>query len=295
MNIIDSISSHSLWLKLNKKFKIIPISPASYPYCECKDIQSIAGINLYNNKPLLNKYVNPFHSNSDEKRFEDLYKALNVKDENVIIWCINGGYGSAKLIPFLENVAKPNVEKIFIGYSDITALHLFFFQKWGWKTIHGPCLGELFKKDKDINNFLNLFDCLLRKDFTNRKFVKCIKPLNLAAEKFKDQIDGYKFIGGNLALIQTSLGTNWKIDIKNKVLFLEDIGEAGYKVDRMLNHISSVLNIRTAKAIIFGEFINSDEFIDFTINNFANLNSSIPIYKTGKLGHGKYNLPVIYN
>ena len=91
------------------------------------------------------------------------------------------------------------------------------------------------------------------------------------------------------------MGTSWQIDIKNKVLFLEDIGEAGYKIDRMLNHISSVLNIRSAKAIIFGEFVNSDEFIDFTISNFVNLNSSIPIYKTGKLGHGKYNLPVIYN
>ena len=127
-NIIDSISSHSLWLELNKKFKIIPISPASYPYCEYKDIQLISGINLYNNNPLLNKQVNPFHSNSDEKRFEDLYKALNIKDENVIIWCINGGYGSAKLIPFLENVAKPNIEKIFIGYSDIKALHIFFLK-----------------------------------------------------------------------------------------------------------------------------------------------------------------------
>ena len=295
MSIIDSISSHSLWLKLNKKFKIIAISPASYPYCEYKDIQSIAGINLYNNKLLLNKDVHPFHSNSDEKRFEDLNKALNIQDENVIIWCINGGYGSAKLINYLQRQSKPKCEKIFIGYSDITALHLFFSQKWSWKTIHGPCLGELFKEDKDINNFLNLFDCLLRKDFTNRKFVKYIKPLNLAAEKFKDQIDLFKFTGGNLALIQTSLGTSWQIDIKNKVLFLEDIGEAGYKIDRMLNHISSVLNIRTVKAIIFGEFINSDEFIDFTINNFVNLNSSIPIYKTDKLGHGKNNLPIIYN
>lgn len=295
MSIIDLISSHSLWHKLNKKFKIIAIAPASYPYCEYKDIESIAGINLYNDRLFLDKNVHPFHSNSDEERFKDLYKALNIEDRNVIIWCINGGYGSAKLINYLQKQSKPKCEKIFIGYSDITALHLFLSQKWGWKTIHGPCLGELFKKDKNIDNFLNLFDRLLRKDFTNRNFNKYIKPLNSAAEKFKDQIEYCKFTGGNLAIIQTSLGTNWQIDIKDKVLFLEDIGEVGYRIDRMLNHISSVINIKSAKAIIFGEFLKSDEFINFSIDNFVSLNPSIPIYKTDKIGHGKNNLPIIYN
>ena len=293
--IIEELFKHSLWKKLNKEYKIFPISPASYPYCEYDDIKSISGINLYKTDPLFDKNVHPFHSNTDEKRLESLNKALYLEDKNIIIWPINGGYGSSKLINYLQKQPKPNCKKIFIGYSDITALHLFLSQEWGWKTIHGACLGELFKKDKNIDNFLKLFELILKKDFSNRNVFNFIKPLNFAAKKFIDNISNYKFTGGNLAIIQTSLGTNWQIDIKNKILFLEDTGEVGYRVDRMLNHIKSVLNIINVKAIIFGEFIKSDEYIDFVINNFTTENSSIPIYKTDKIGHGKNNLPIIYN
>ena len=78
-------------------------------------------------------------------------------------------------------------------------------------------------------------------------------------------------------------------------MFLEDVGEEGYKVDRMLYHLKSTLELEDVKAIVFGEFIKSDEYMNFAINDFANQNSEIPMYITNKIGHGKNNFPVVYN
>ena len=294
--LIDEICTHPLWKELNSKYKILPISPASYPYCEYEKIKAIPNINLSNIDPLLDKTSHPFHSNTDEKRLEVLNKALYSDDKNLIIWCVNGGYGSSKLIQFLDKQTKPKIEKNFIGYSDITALHLFLSQKWGWKTIHGACLGELFKNNKNINNFIQVLNLVLNDKYTiNDNCFDGITPLNISAKKFKDKLNNYELTGGNLAIIQTSFGTNWEIDTRDKILFLEDVGEEGYKVDRMLYHLKSTLKLENVKAIIFGEFIKSDEYINFAINDFANQNSEIPIYRTNKIGHGKNNFPVVYN
>jgi muramoyltetrapeptide carboxypeptidase len=294
--LIDEICIHPLWKELNNKYIILPISPASYPYCEYEKIKAIPKINLSNIDPLLNKDSHPFHSNTDENRLEVLNKALYSDEKNLIIWCINGGYGSSKLIKFLDKQIKPKIEKIFIGYSDVTALHLFLSQKWGWKTIHGACLGELFKNNKNANNFIHVLNLVLNNRRTvNDNYFSDIIPLNISAKKFKDKFDNYELTGGNLAIIQTSFGTNWQINIKDKILFLEDVGEEGYKVDRMLYHLKSTLELEDVKAIVFGEFIKSDEYMNFAINDFANQNSEIPMYITNKIGHGKNNFPVVYN
>ena len=175
-------------------------------------------------------------------------------------------------------------------------MHLFLSQKWGWKTIHGACLGELFKNNKNINNFIQVLNLVLNDKYTiNDNYFDDITPLNISAKKFKDKLDNYELTGGNLAIIQTSFGTNWQINIKDKILFLEDVGEEGYKVDRMLYHLKSTLKLGDAKAIIFGEFIRSDEYVNFAVNDFANQNSEIPMYKTNKIGHGKNNFPLVYN
>ena len=294
--LIDKICIHPLWKELNSKYKIFPISPASYPYCEYEAIRAISGINLWDSDPLLNKDCHPFHSNTDEKRLEALNKALYSDEENLILWCINGGYGSSKLIQFLDKQTKPKIEKKFIGYSDITALHLFLSQKWGWETIHGACLGELFKDNKNANNFLSIFNLILNNNpIVNDSILSDITPLNILAKRFKEELSYHNLTGGNLALIQTSIGTNWQINIQDKILFLEDVGEDGYKIDRILYHLKSALKLEDVKAIIFGEFIKSDKYADFAINNFANQNPTIPIYKTNKIGHGKNNFPIIYN
>jgi muramoyltetrapeptide carboxypeptidase len=152
------------------------------------------------------------------------------------------------------------------------------------------------KSNKNANNFIHILNLILNnKHKVNNNYFSDIISLNISAKKFKYELGNYELTGGNLALIQTSFGTNWQINIKDKILFLEDVGEKGYKVDRILYHLKSTLKLEDVKAIIFGEFIKSDEYINFAINDFANQNSEIPIYRTNKIGHGKNNFPIIYN
>ena len=294
--MIEQIYNHPLWIELNQKYKIAVISPASYPYCSLEQIHSIPNINLFNMDSLLNQDAHPFHSNDDKRRLKALNEALYSDEENLIIWCINGGYGSSKLIQYLDEQQKPRVEKIFIGYSDITALHLFFSQKWNWATIHGACLGELFKKNKDVNNFLQLFNLILKK--SNEFRIHDLRPLNDAASSIKDKfaknLGGYRWTGGNLAMVQSGLATSWEVDAQGKVLFLEDIKEEGYKVDRMLHHLLAAKKLHGVEAVVFGDFSDGDEHVGYAVNAFAKMCAQVPMFKTSYIGHGAHNLPIIY-
>lgn len=234
--------------------------------------------------------VLPFHTNTDEKRFEYLKKALYDPCENTVIWTLRGGYGSARLISDLKRLKKPKQEKIFIGYSDITALHLFFSQKWHWKTIHGAAMVDMLNPAKDPNNFLKIAEMVSKEK--NVFTLEPLFPLNEAAEHFS-KIQG-RLTGGNLSVVESSIGSDWQIDSKNKIVFLEDTGEKGYKIDRMLYHLRQAGIFRGVKAVIFGDFVLSDEYLDFALERFAK-EINIPVFKSDQFGHGKKNYPLIYN
>lgn len=94
------------------------------------DLKNITTLNLNMSAKCFSKGELPFLASTDEIRFNCLKDALYNKSSN-IVWSLRGGYGSARLIPDLFKLPKPNKEKFFIGYSDITALHLFLSQEWG--------------------------------------------------------------------------------------------------------------------------------------------------------------------
>ena len=83
-----------------------------------------------------------FPSIAASQRFKQLEKAITAKDSE-IIWCSRGGYGSAEILPFLMKMKKPKTPKIFIGFSDISALNIFLIQQWNWKLISAPMLIQL--------------------------------------------------------------------------------------------------------------------------------------------------------
>ena len=266
------------------------ISPAS----KVPDLQALTKIpNLNFNIPKNSKQATSltFLSAGDKERFADLKEALYDTPNN-IIWCARGGYGSARLIDNLFQLSKPNKEKMFIGYSDITALHLFLSQHWGWKTIHAAVPLELFMPDKDPKNFTLLADLI------NHKASSCsiddLQPINNIAKQITTPIVGFT-TGGNLTIIQTSIGTKWQIDSKNKILFVEDIDLLGYQVDRALYQLLQVGIFKDAKAIIFGTFSRGDELVWRVITEFCNSKLTIPAYKSQQFGHDRFNRPIIYN
>lgn len=242
-----------------------------------------------------------FHANSDENRFLQLKNALEDKSSNTIIWTLRGGYGSARLIDYLSQCPKPTTEKFFIGSSDITALHLFLSQQWGWQTIHGAGLASLLNPNQDPQNFEQIATIVSKSKKTLT--LGPLIPLNTAASKIK-KISG-RITGGNLATLQTSIGTPWQIQTAGKILFLEEVGEKGYRIDRAFNHLKQAGLLKKVRAIILGQFItpatlDSSEFsaitetIRIAIERFAK-DTQIPVFKNDQFGHGHINYPIVYN
>jgi muramoyltetrapeptide carboxypeptidase len=137
----------------------------------------------------------PLLSNSDKYRYAHLKSALFAKDSKVI-WCLRGGYGSLRLLPEISRLSRPKAQKLFIGLSDIASLHIFFTQKWGWHTVHGPMLGKLKTRTRQEQDEINdlVFGRKDQIEFSN------LIPLNEPARK-KKLINGH-VLGGNLMTIQ---------------------------------------------------------------------------------------------
>lgn len=230
-----------------------------------------------------------FHSADDELRFKCLKRAIYDKEVEVI-WSLRGGYGSSKLIQKLMKLPPPKEQKIFIGYSDITAVHLFLNQKWGWKTIHGPCLYELLINQKDVSSILKLANFI-----KYRKKAITIQNIISMNDMARDNngISGV-LVGGNLTTITTTLGTDWSIKTQGKIFFLEDTNVKPYQIDRLLNHLNQAKVCQNVKAIIFGNFNQDDKSTLGVLQRFAN-EVKTPVFKTNKFGHGKFNDPIICN
>lgn len=277
------------FLEILKKTEIEIVAPATgVDKKMIKDLQNIPGLQLHFPPECFNGGSTLFHSHTDEMRFKCLKNAIYSSSNNVI-WALRGGYGSAKLISELAKLPKPATEKLFIGYSDMTALHIFFSQVWGWKPIHGAMAKELLDDDKKRDNFNKLAEIIAGK--VGEVKISGLKGLNSKA-KSEAKVTGL-LTGGNLTMIQTSIGTIWQIDTKNKILFLEDRGIAPYQVDRTLLHLKQAGLLKEVSAIIFGDFGGGDNMIKL-LEDFA-ASQNIPIYMSDHFGHGKINDPLIYN
>ncbi|MBY0414117.1 MAG: LD-carboxypeptidase, partial [Bdellovibrionales bacterium] len=147
------------------------------------------------------------HSNDDGKRFHFLKKAIEAKDSHAI-WCLRGGYGSNRLIPMLAKLKKPKNAKLVIGLSDVTSLHSFFIQEWNWPVLHAPILDRMGKGVSLPRHEKELKDLLFGKK-TEIEF-KSLKPMNSAAKNIKTLKS--KIVGGNLTVLQSSMGTPWQIN-----------------------------------------------------------------------------------
>lgn len=231
-----------------------------------------------------------FHVYSDEKRLNDLVDAIH-DDKIPYVWCLKGGYGSQKLVPFLDQIKKPQKAKMIIGYSDITALHLFLNQKWGWKTIHGAMVFELMSQKKDAENFKYLQQIIQNPGHLIS--YDSFEPMNDIA-KNKISVQG-QLTGGNLTVLMHTLKTSNEIVTKDKIIILEDVNEKPYRVDEALNHLLQAGKLNDAKAIVFGDFSMKDcsDLMNRMLNQFAQ-KLKIPVFRWKKCGHAYHNYPFIY-
>jgi muramoyltetrapeptide carboxypeptidase len=232
-----------------------------------------------------------FSSNTDEYRFNHLKNALLAEDSRAI-WCIKGGYGSPRLIPYLETLTPPKQCKLMIGFSDITAIHLFLQQRWGWSSLHAKML-FVFCREKIDQPAIDELVPLLSGE---RKEVRYsgLEPLNEAA-KTRRVIHGV-VTGGNLSLLQVSIGTTWQLESAGKILFIEEIGERGYRIDRKLEHMRQAGLFKDVPAIVIGDMTEGQEpdgriLVEDAILRFA-ASTPIPVMRVRGIGHDVINHPL---
>lgn len=277
---------------LNKGDKIIVVAPAGIVNKDdlAYGIQTLKswglvvelGKNIFSN--------NTYFSSEDEKRLSDLQEALN-NNEYKAIFCARGGYGSVRIIEKIDWQHFFKNPKWIIGFSDITLL-LNKVQSFNIPCIHGPMPASFSKYQNDESlHYLHqlLFNGFysFRLPFENVVFLK--KDFNQLNETIT---------GGNLSLLQNSIGTSYALQTKNKILFIEDVDEYPYKIDKMLYHLYHSGYLTKIKGIILGNFnlLKQDrEFpntIQDTLKSFA-LNNLEFIINDFPAGHDQLNYPIV--
>ena len=239
-----------------KKGDKIALIGASSPIAQDRIEPSIKAMEELGFEVVLGESVRGYHgflSGSDELRAKDIN---NMFEDKTIrgIFAIRGGYGAARLLNMLDYDLIMKNPKIFAGYSDVTILHNVFNERCKLITFHTPMASTEFYKGVD--------------DYTMNYFKKNIfsdEPLgileNPIGQEIKTLVSGKakgKIVGGNLSLIASSMGTPYELDTKGKILFLEDVDEHPYKIDRMLLQLKQCGKFKDAEGIILGAWTNCE-------------------------------------
>ncbi|MDW8802403.1 LD-carboxypeptidase [Clostridium sp. A1-XYC3] len=185
---------------------------------------------------------------TDNDRAEDLMNMFLDKDIDMIL-CVRGGYGSMRILPLIDfDIIKKN-PKIFAGFSDITTLLNCIVQKCQLTTFHSPMCNSNFYDEPTIKSFLDTL-MLGYKPFIIKN------PKRIATIGIDKTHAIGQLVGGNLSLICSTLGTPFEIDTNDKILFIEEVGEQPYKIDRMLTQLLLSEKLQKCAGIILGQFTN---------------------------------------
>ncbi|SFI24140.1 muramoyltetrapeptide carboxypeptidase [Tindallia magadiensis] len=195
-----------------------------------------------------------FLAAEDEVRAKDLNKMFEDPRIDGII-CLRGGYGSSRILERLDQDMIRKNPKVLMGYSDITSIHLLLNQQLELITFHGPMLASDFSQGEEPFTIESFEKTCMQGEYTGTiqnpkgKAIECLVPGKAHGP----------LVGGNLAVVAASMGTPYEIHTKGKILFLEDVGEDTYKIDRMLTQLKLAGKLSEANGIIFGDFKGCDQ------------------------------------
>ena len=227
-----------------------------------------------------------FTAGTDAERLADLHSMFG--DKQVAgIWCARGGYGCGRLLPDINYKLIRKNPKVLIGFSDITALLQALYKETGLVGFHGP-VGS-----SDFTDYT--------KEYLTKVLIEPADKLTIALAKenqvlanedtvyqtatIRGGIATGKLIGGNLSLLAPLAGTKFQPNIKGKLLFIEEIGEAPYRIDRMLTQLRQSYPLKEAAGIILGVFRSCE---------MKEGSRSLSLMETLKDRLGDLNIPVFY-
>lgn len=223
-----------------------------------KGLQNLAQMGF---KTKVGKYArgrNGFLSGTDKERLDDLHWAFADKEIKAV-WCVRGGYGTSRILSGLDYKLIEKNPKIFIGFSDITAIHLAIYKKTGLVTFHGPNAASNYS-DYSRKHVLESLMNPAEKYEINLPEVpegedpELYKTITITKGKCRGEL-----IGGNLSLLVALTGTQYGLErVRGNILFIEDVSESPYRVDRMLTQLRDSINLRSLAGIAIGVFTKGD-------------------------------------
>jgi len=209
----------------------------------CIDVLQQWGYQVMVGKTLGSNSLNYF-SGTDEDRRDELQAMLDDANINAIL-CGRGGYGVGRIIEQLDFKAFKKNPKWIIGFSDITVLHSHIFTNLKISTLHAP-MAAAFNDGEYKNEFIqSLQKAIVGKKATYKTAVHALNKIGVASGEL---------VGGNLSLLAHLTGTSSDINTKNKILFIEDIGEQIYNIDRMMYQIKRSGKLDKLAGLVVGRF-----------------------------------------
>ena len=235
----------------------------------------------------LGKSVHAAHgylAGTDEERLADLHAMFEDPEVSGII-CAGGGYGAARYADRIDYAMIMENPKVFWGYSDITFLHTAIGEYAKMVTFHGPMLASDVGKPEFHER-------------SGRMFGQLFEPFELhyteevaLLETLVGGVAQGELVGGNLSLIRSAVGTKFDLDVKGKILLIEDINEEPYEVDEMLNQLRMARKFDEAAGIVIGDFKNAEPrkrkpslTLEQVFNDYFS-DLKIPVVKGFKIGH----------
>lgn len=188
---------------------------------------------------------------SVQERIDDLHSMFSDNSVKAVL-CMRGGYGSGQLLRQIDYGLITRNPKIFVGYSDITAMHLAIHRMTGLVTFHGPVPTSAFTPFTQTAYRNALFETRALGALTNPAESNSLRPNHTLRPVRPGSARG-RLIGGNLSLIAATMGTPYEIDTRGRILFIEDVDEQPYSIDRMLTQLRLAGKLEQAAGIVFGE------------------------------------------
>jgi muramoyltetrapeptide carboxypeptidase len=275
--------------RLQKGDMVGLITPASRPFeVERAKIEAKEKMMALGFKVKFGRNVNKrwgYLAGFDEERIEDIHDFF-IDDEVKAIIAIRGGYGTGRLLRKLDYELIKKNPKIVLGYSDITSLLIAIRQQTGLVTFHGPVATSTFTEYTQKYFFKVLTEPNPVGVIEDAPFEENLQQSNRVWTVNSGKSKG-KLTGGNLTLICASLGTPYEIDTKDKILFIEEVGEEPYDLDRMLTHLYNARKLDDCNGVVF------DQMSKVKTSSYGpGYSSSLSVEDVIKDRFKEYNYPV---
>jgi muramoyltetrapeptide carboxypeptidase len=195
-----------------------------------------------------------------------------------------GGYGAVRMLPYLDPAVFAANPKAFVGYSDITVLHIWLERLAGLRAFHGPTVDDLIPSARDVTtaSLLTALTTPRPSARMGRDLARAVRPGRASG----------RLVGGNLALVQQTIGTPYELDTTDAILFLEEVRDPMSFVDERLVQLRATGLLSKVRGIVFGHLSldrsEEDEFEDFVLDLVADL--GVPVLMDFPAGHDNPNL-----